>query len=168
MNSVNNKINDNNIKNFQQNNNKHNDNNDFQKSEKDNKSEIKDIENSEIISIRNLRKNIHFKRPEQINDKVVVNLSKNNYENQKFSHIEKRTYYDGKSCNSNETKFNLSDLDCLNHKRLGFKRRRIIRSNFDFYGDSKKNQDEVVVRVEIGTSKDDYLKLYKEIEKLIN
>lgn len=105
----------------------------------------------------------------KIKEKLIVNLSPKKKAVSKIYHHQRKTIYDNSSIISTTPDFNLSYLDCLNRKNyLGFKKRRIVHVDFDFSYASKKNQEDVLIKFEIATSKEDYNLLFKEIQKLVN
>lgn len=135
-------------------------------------------ENSLIIARteKSVKKNLNLlssksTKKAKVPEEELINLSpKQKFNNDKISKILnfKSNYRNKDEKTETNTKFSLNDLECLNKKSSNTKKGVIIEADFDFSLSSKKSKEEVIMTLEIGTSKAQYLKIYREIENLLN
>lgn len=105
-------------------------------------------------------------------DNCKDNLSAKNKRKEKIINIdlikqESKIDFDKRSLNSIKTNYDLSNLDVLSKKGLNRKRRKILNAEFDFSFSSKRSPDDVIIRVEFSTNKEDFNQFFNDLQKLV-
>lgn len=154
--------------------NKHIENNEYQESinNNDDKEIVRiynDLNSIEEISNKNNCRKEHLPIFKKNKNELVVQLSPKKKNDNNLSISNKNKF---KECEvsffTNKSRFNMTNLDVLKKSNLGKKRRNLLSADFDFSKTNKKYNDDVIVRIEIGTTGEDFNSLFREIQKLLN